>query len=172
VRSLLCALLLGLLASPSGADQVACAPRQPYSPDEFVQQLLRVADETDPQAVLRDFDQVFGVELALHTRVLVSALLDPPARNNVLRFVRLGDPWYPLSFGHPADYDCVGFELIDRLLRADGWQGGRTAGAAGAPAEVWVYQKGRTQFWAEPRDVKGAAGSARTCAASILVTFR
>jgi hypothetical protein len=161
---------VGLLASPSGADQASGAPARPSSPDEFVQRLLRVADETDPQAVLRDFEQVFGVELALHTRVLVSALLDLPARNNVLRFVRLGDPWYPLSFGN-AD-DCLGFEPLDRLLRADGWQGGRTAGVAGAPAEVWVYQKGRTQFWAEPRDVKGAAGSARTCAASILLTFR
>jgi hypothetical protein len=172
VRALLGALLLGLLAPPSGAYEAICVPPQPCSPVDFVTQLLRVADETDPQAVLTDFDRVFGVALALHTRVLVSALLDPPARNNVLRFVHLGDPWYPLSFGHPADYDCVGFELIDRLLRADGWQGGRTAGAAGAPAEVWVYQKGRTQFWAEPRDIKGAAGGMCTCAASILLTFR
>jgi hypothetical protein len=52
------------------------------------------------------------------------------------------------------------------------WQGGRTASGAGAPAEAWVYQKGSTQFWAEPRDIKGAAGDARTCAASILLTFR
>jgi hypothetical protein len=35
-----------------------------------------------------------------------------------------------------------------------------------------VYQKGSTQFWGEPRDIKGAAGDARTCAASILLTFR
>jgi hypothetical protein len=170
VRALTGALLLGLLASPSGADQPCCAPARPCRPDEFVKLLLRVADETDPQAVLRDFDQVFGVGLALHTRVLVSAMLDRPARNNVLRFVRLGDPWYPLSFGN-AD-DCLGFEPIDRLLRADGWQGGRTASGAGAPAEAWVYQKGSTQFWGEPRDIKGAAGDARTCAASILLTFR
>jgi hypothetical protein len=147
----------------------ACATRLPCTAEAFVERLLTVADETRPAAVPGALDQAFGVELTRHTLVFVSAMLETSEPFSVVRFVRLGDTWYPLSFGTPGA--CVTFEPLDRLLQADGWQGGRTQGAH-RHSEVWVYRKARTQLLAEPMELKDPSGRARTCAGSILLTYR
>jgi len=156
--------LLALAAMPA----LACATRLPCTEEGFIAQLLRFADETHPSAVPGDFDRLFGVDLARYTRVFVSALLQPGEPFGVARFVRLGDSWYPLSFGVAGE--CVTFEPIERLFKADGWEGGRTA-APGKP-EVWLYRKGKTQFLAEPMSLKDPSGNPRTCVQSVLLTFR
>jgi hypothetical protein len=114
-----------------------------------------------------DFDRAFGVELALHTRVLVSGPLEGESRHDVTRFVRLGDEWYPLSFG--ASGACLTYGTLEPLLKADGWEGG--AAQAGRPGERWVYRKARTQLLAEAaRDTDPA--TAVDCIGSILISFR
>jgi hypothetical protein len=164
------ACLLVMAAAPALTHaEEACTTRLPCTEEGFVTRLLTVADETHPAAVPGALDQAFGVELTRHTLVFVSAMLETSERFGVVRFVRLGDTWYPLSFGTPGA--CVTFEPLDRLLQADGWQGGRTEGAQ-SKSEVWVYRKGRTQLLAQPMELKDASGSARTCAGSILLTYR
>jgi hypothetical protein len=147
----------------------ACATRLPCSEDAFVERLLKLADETRLPSVPLALDQAFGVELTRYTRVFVSAVLETDEPYGVMRFVRLGDTWYPLNFGAPGV--CVTLAPMDRLLQADGWRGGRTHGARGT-SDVWVYRKGRTQLLVEPMELKDAAGSPRTCAGSILLTYR
>jgi hypothetical protein len=139
-------LMMAALPAAALADE-ACATRLPCTEEAFVERLLRLADETRLSAVPGALDQAFGVELTRHTRVFVSAMLAPSEPYGVVRFVRLGDTWYPLNFGIPGA--CVTLAPMDRGLQADGWQGGRTAGARGKP-DVWVYRKGRTQLLVEP----------------------
>lgn len=146
-----------------------CAGRLPCTEEAFVERLLKLADETHLSAVPGALDEAFGVELSRYTRVFVSRMLETSEPYGVVRFVRLGDTWYPLSFG--ARGVCVTLAPVERLLQADGWQGGRTQGARGEP-DVWVYRKGRTQLMVEPMELKDAVGSARTCAGSILLTYR
>jgi len=85
-----------------------------------------LAGETRLSAVPGALDQAFGVELTRDRRLFVSAMLETSEPNGVLRFVRLGDTWYPLNFGTPGM--CVTLPPAERLLQADGWQGGRTQG--------------------------------------------
>lgn len=163
-----CLLLMAAVPALAHAEE-ACATRLPCTQEAFVERLLTLADETRPAAVPATLDQAFGVELTRHTLVFVSAMLETSEPFSVVRFVRLGNTWYPLSFGTPGA--CVMFEPLDRLLQADGWQGGRTQGAQ-RHSEVWVYRKARTQLLAEPMELKDASGRARTCAGSILLTYR
>jgi hypothetical protein len=164
------AWLLITAAAPAvtHADE-ACATHLPCTEEAFVERLLKLADETRVPAIPGALEQAFGVELTVHTRVFVSAPLDTDEPYGVVRFVRLGDTWYPLNFGVPGA--CVTLAPMDRRLQADGWRGGRTAGARGMP-DVWVYRKGRTQLLVEPMQLKDSSGSARTCAGSILLTYR
>ena len=162
--------LLMMAAAPAVtlADE-ACATRLPCTEEGFVERLVTVADETHLSAVSRSLEQAFGVELSRYTRVFVSPMLETPEPYGVMRFVRLGDTWYPLSFGTPGV--CVTLAPVERRLQADGWQGGRTQGARGEP-DVWVYRKGRTQLLVEPMELGDSGGGARTCARSILLTYR
>lgn len=164
------AWLLMMAAAPavSFADET-CAGRLPCTEEAFVERLLRLADETRLSAVPGALDEAFGVELSRYTRVFVSRMLETSEPYGVVRFVRLGDTWYPLSFGSRGV--CVTLAPVERLLQADGWQGGRTPRARGEP-DVWVYRKGRTQLMVEPMELEDAVGSARTCAGSILLTYR
>ena len=140
----------------------------PSTAEQFVARLLMVADAGAPAEVPADFDRAFGVELALHTRVLVSAPLEGESRHDVKRFVRLGDEWYPLSFG--ASGVCLTYGTLEALLKADGWEGG-AAQAPGRPGERWLYRKARTQLLAEAaRDTDPA--TAVDCIGSILISFR
>jgi hypothetical protein len=163
-----CLLIMAAVPALTHAEQ-ACATRLPCTEDAFLERLLKVANETRLSALPGVLDQAFGVELTLHTRVFVSALLETSEPFGVQRFVRLGDTWYPLNFGTPGA--CVTLAPMDRVLQADGWQGGRTAGARGT-SEVWVYRKGRTQLLVEPMELKDSSGGGRTCAGSILLTYR
>ena len=163
-----CLLIVAAAGAATHADE-GCATHLPCTEDAFVERLLKLADETRLSALPGALDEAFGVELALHTRVFVSAMLETSEPFGVERFVRLGDSWYPLNFG--AAGVCVTLPAMDRLLLADGWQGGRAAGARGTP-EVWVYRKGRTQLLVEPLELKDSSGGARTCAGSILLTYR
>jgi hypothetical protein len=155
-------LLLPVLA---GADAATCGPL-PCTDAQFVTQLLKVANETNPDAVPRTFWATFPPELAQHTRVLVSDSLTAESANNVVRFVRLGELWYPLSYGGAGR--CVALEPLDRLFRADGWQGGVTERPPAA-ARVWLYSKGRTQLTVQAVTPADAAGA---CAMSVLLTYR
>ena len=81
---------------------------------DLVARLLRVADETHPSAVGRDFDAAFGTELQRRgTYVLVS--VQKPQRNDPIPGVRgmvmLGDIAHPLNFGDPQV--CVTLELLE-----------------------------------------------------------
>lgn len=157
-------LLLALLLVAGGrASATQCARGVPCTADAFMARLLTVADEPDPATLLRRFDRTFGVELARHTLVFVSALLEVDTPHAVVRFVRLGDEqFYPLSFGSPGE--CVGADALERALLADGWSGGRVLPQVRAP--LWLYLKGRTQLTAHPR-----ADDAH-CTGSILLTYR
>lgn len=161
--ALLCAVLLVALSGVATAGETPCGNGLPCSAEGFVTALLRVIDVPQPDALLERYDQVFGVELARHTRVLVSALLEVQAPNDVVRFLRLGDEAYPLSLG--AATPCVGLAPLQRALAADGWSGGREL-SGDTRSELWLYRKGRTQLTARP-----LAGKA-DCAATILVTYR
>ena len=167
------------------AGEAGCARALPCTEEEFVRGLLRVADETQLSRLQSTFYDAFNPALVGYTSVLVSAPLDAETQNQVRRFVRLGDPWYPLSFGIPGE--CLSLESLERAMQADGWSGGRTptAAAVGAvpagrpargnpagPVAVWVYRKGRTQLWAEPLERRDAAGHSGGCVASILITYR
>ena len=134
------AWLLMVAAAPAVtlADET-CAGRLPCTEEAFVERLLKLADETHLSAVPGVLDQAFGVELSRYTRVFVSRMLETSEPYGVVRFVRLGDTWYPLSFGTGGG--CVTLAPVEQLLPADGWQGGRTQGARGEP-DVWVYRKG------------------------------
>ncbi len=163
--------ILGLAAGAamptpaSAAEPRACG--EGCSAEEFAARLVRLADEQDPQAVPRAFAAAFGVELARHTRVRVSTLLPTESQHNVKRFVQLGDAWYPLSLG--AGAECVSSELLDRLLKADGWLGGRST----APGrEVWTYQKWRREVSVSGREIGLAAANAGSCVGSIVLTYR
>jgi hypothetical protein len=158
--AILCCLILPALVRA----ETNSASALPRSDEEFVGQLLKVADETDPRAVPATFWATFAPELAQHTRVLVSGLLTSESPNNVVRFVRLGEEWYPLSYGGPGE--CVAVALIDRQFRADGWQGGRSE----TPGEsLWLYRKGQAQLSVQTRTAKDTAAS---CALSLLLTYR
>jgi hypothetical protein len=163
------ALLTGLLsagvAGPAAAAQSSCAQSGECTAEEFVTQLLEVANERDPKAVAADVQRVFG-SAADGTYVFVSALL-PGSHNAVRRFLRVGNESYPLRLG--AAGGCLTFAALDRRLAADGWSGGRSPHAG---SEVWVYRKARNQLWSEPRRVQDSSGHARWCAGSMLVTFR
>jgi hypothetical protein len=161
-------LILGLVAGAAastagsaavpGAASGTCAGPEPCTVEAFGAQLVKLADEQDPQAVPADFAAAFGVGLARHTRVMVSTLLPTDSQNAVKRFVRLGDASYPLSLGVPGD--CVGLGLLDRLLKADGWTAVRSA----APGpEVWTYGKWRREVSVTARD---------SCVQSVVLTYR
>jgi hypothetical protein len=164
----LAAWALALIALPASADQAAGASGLPSTAEQFVARLLMVADARAPADVPSDFDRAFGVELALHTRVLVSGSLEGDSKHGVTRFVRLGDEWYPLSFG--ASGACLTYGTLEPLLKADGWEGG-AAQAPARPGERWLYRKARTQLLAEAaRDTDPA--TAVDCIGSILISFR
>lgn len=157
------ALVLSLLLAVNATAAADCAPDDACAAEAFVARLITVADEKDPAAVLKRFDRTFGVGLASHTLVFVSALLDVQSRNDVVRFVRLGDEeFYPLSFGR--EDECVALGQLDSDLTVDGWTGGRITPETQPPS--WLYRKGRTQLTAHPRP-----GDAR-CTGSILLTYR
>jgi hypothetical protein len=147
----------GRTAAPVAAPET-CAGPSSCTVEAFAARLVKLADEQDPQAVPGDFAAAFGVELARHTRVLVSTMLPTESQNNVKRFVQLGDAWYPLSLGVPGD--CVGLGLLDGRLKADGWTGVRTT----APGpQVWTYRKWR-------REVSVSARG--SCVQSVVLTYR
>jgi hypothetical protein len=154
-------VLLGALA---GTAQAACRPPDLCSPDEFVTRLLQVANQTQPARVPADFERAFGPDLARHTPVLLSEPIEGAQRNDVARFLRLGDETHPLHFG-PTDA-CVTFTALARGFRADGWEGGieQTPGQS-----VLRYLKGFNQLTAAR--VPGTQATA-DCAASIVITFR
>lgn len=156
-----------MLTPASAAQPQACGEPSPCTAEEFGTRLLKLADELDPDAVPRVFAAAFGVGLARHTRVLVSTRLPTESQNNVKRFVQLGDAWYPLSLGAPGE--CVSFERLDRLLKADGWAGSRTTAPG---AEVWTYQKWRREVSLSAGQTGVAAGNTDRCVGSIVLTYR
>jgi hypothetical protein len=156
-----------LPAAAGAAQPQACGEPSPCTAGEFGARLVKLADEQDPNAVPGAFDDAFGVGLARHTRVLISTALPTEGQNNVRRFVQLGDTWYPLSLGVAGE--CVSFELLDRLLKADGWARSRTTAPG---AEVWTYQKWRRQVSVSGPEPRVAAANAGPCVASIVLTYR
>jgi hypothetical protein len=155
----------GRAAAPQVAER--CAAASPCTVEAFAAQLVKLADEQDPRAVSGDFAAAFGVELARHTRVVVSTLLPTDSQNGVQRFVQLGDAWYPLSLGEAGD--CVGLEPLDRLLKTDGWSAVRTT--APGPA-VWTYRKWRREVSVSARPAAAQAGNPAACVQSIVLTYR
>ena len=137
---------------------------------DFVAKLLRVADETHPSAVGRDFDAAFGTELQRRgTYVLVS--VQKPQRNDPIPGVRgmvmLGDIAHPLNFGDPQV--CVTLELLDRALTSDGWSGG-----APDPLEthLLLYRKGHNEFRIDTMSITDSSGNSHRCARYIVVFFK
>jgi hypothetical protein len=171
------------------AGEAGCARELPCTEQDFVRGLLTVADETRLSQLQSTFYDAFNPALVRYTSVLVSAPLDSEIQNQVRRFVRLGDPWYPLNFGIAGE--CLSLESLEQAMQADGWSGGRTPTAAAAaavpasglatsaaqgspavPLAVWVYRKDHTQLWAEPLASRDAASHSAGCAGSILITYR
>jgi hypothetical protein len=155
--------LLGALAM---AAQPACHPPDPCSAAEFVTRLLQVANETQPQRLPADFERAFGPDLARHTRVLVSEPVEGAQKNEVARFVRLGDETHPLHFS--AADACVTFAALERGFKADGWEGGVQEVPGAQP--VLRYLKGYNQLTAAR--VRAGVRATADCAASIVITFR
>jgi hypothetical protein len=149
-----------LLTLCMGMPALSAAPA-PATAQAFLEHLLPLANVTDPAALQRQYDDVFGADFSAQTRVYVSTIVPVSAANEVVRFIRFGDDTRPLAVGG----QCVALAALGQQLRADGWDGGRAVGAA-ASAQPAVYRKGRTQV-----TVRAQPGRA-TCAQSILITYR
>ena len=107
--------------------------------------LLQVANETQPSALPADFEHAFGPDLARHTRVLVSEPVEGAQKNEVARFVRLGDEMHPLHFSA-----AMPASRSQRSTAASRPMAGKAALAIPGAQPVLHYMKGFNQLTAAP----------------------
>jgi hypothetical protein len=144
-------------ASPA----TACATPFPYGPKQFLEKLLVVADETDPQAVAAKFQQVFTTKLRIETRagdphfptyeatwcewyapVAIVSVVETGQSPQVRTLLSVGSRPRTLRFRGPGAEECLSPGLARESLAAAGWQGGVV------PTDKinWLFRKGQARL--------------------------
>jgi hypothetical protein len=148
----------------------SCPKRVMCTTQDFVTRLIRVADETKPSAVGREFNAAFGTELQ-RRGVSVFVSMQEPKNTDPIPGVRgvvmLGDVAHPLNFGDPRV--GVTIEMLDRMLTSDGWSGGT---ADPLDTQFLLYRKGHNEFRIDPMSITDSSGNSHRCARYIVVFFK
>jgi hypothetical protein len=165
---------------PETGPAASCTKRFPYGAERFLEKLIVVADEVNPDSVVNTFQHVFDVSLRVvekidyqlriynaagcewYAHVVIGTGLDQKVSGGERVVLILGDFPSPLLFGSHGD-ECLSSKLADKLLTASSWKERLLSGEL-------VYRKGSTKF------EYFASGKMRadddSCISSITIRFR
>jgi hypothetical protein len=178
-------------AIPATSKTTACTRRFPYSPDEFLEKLLKVTDEHDPFAVPTKFEDIFSVKLA-GTRSTegrtfaylkkcgwyaavdiatadIPRLGESPETIEVVMRIEATPQGSILRFRRGKI--CLRPDGLDAALKADGWSGGR-----GMLDGAMIYKKVDTvfvsAFFGTHRFRQEVHGAPQSCVERLQLTFK
>jgi hypothetical protein len=163
-----------------------CASPFPYGPEQFLEKLLVVADEVDPDAVAAKFQQVFAMKLRFEARkpprfptyeatecewyapvlIVPMPVVEPKPSPQVRTLLSVGSRLQTLLFrGSTAD-QCLSPRLAQKSLAAAGWQGGVV------PTDTinYLYRKGHAELSFAAIGVQ-AAGPVVACVPEITIRY-
>ena len=170
---------------PATGSSASCTNRFPYGPENFLEKLLIVANESDAAAVPATFQRVFDTKLRKapttgnsktfsyeatscewYARILIIWTRDENLSAGIPAFLRIGNLAKPLLFDGPLRDNCLSVELADRSLKSSGWKGGITAEA---DAAMWVYAKSQAELTIF---VTGSANLGMRCVSELSLIYR
>jgi hypothetical protein len=181
IRKLPISLCLLWLAVPSVSVKAQPVSQPfPYTPVEFMEKLVAVMDEPDQFAVYKKVEEVFGLKLKSgrspdgsflsydavdwYSNLNILIYPSPDTPGNLQVVMNLGR-MSPLNFGDPHKGECLAPEVMESVLKDDGWIGGN---GSGDPLMFFYRKRGR-RFNAIPLGFGGSHNY--TCIGAIRIYF-